>query len=183
MPNETEPDLIAAAKAGDAGAFERLIAPHLPMLVAYCRAICGDHHVAEDAAQETALVAFRNLQHLFADVEFSIWLRAIARRQALSARRASNRLGTVTEQVLEGVYADSKPEALSPERDALSECLKVLTGRTAEVVRGHYFEGSPLTSLAERLSLNLNTLKTMLFRARATLQDCMERRLRTGVPR
>ena len=92
------------------------------MLTAYCRAICGDHHAAEDAVQETALIAYRNLHHLFADVEFPIWLRAIARRQALSARRASNRLGTVTEQVLENAFTDSKPEALSLERDAQASC-------------------------------------------------------------
>ena len=84
---EKDAALLARAKKGDAIAFEHLIAPHLPMLFAYSRAICLDFHAAQDVVQESAIIAFRNLNHLFPEADFSTWLRAIARRQALEARR------------------------------------------------------------------------------------------------
>ena len=40
MDSETE--LLARAKKGDAPTFERLLTPYLPMLFAYSRAIVGD---------------------------------------------------------------------------------------------------------------------------------------------
>jgi RNA polymerase sigma factor (sigma-70 family) len=169
--------LIARAKKGDAAAFERALAPHLPMLLAYARAICADHHFAEDAVQETALIAYRNLGKLFAEVDFATWLRAITRRQALSARRRSARLRAVVDEVVEEAYADPTPEAMERERLALGECLAKLGDQVQRVVRAHYFDGQPLARLATALGLNLNTVKTLLFRARHALDTCIRRRL------
>jgi RNA polymerase sigma factor (sigma-70 family) len=178
MPASQEADLLARARAGDAEAFEDLLVPHLPMLFAYCRAICGDYHWAQDVVQETALIAYRNLNHLFPEVDLASWLKAIARRQALAARRQAARLGTWAEEALEAAYADPGPETLAPERDALARCLEGLDPRSGRLVRGHYFEGLRLTQLADALGLNLNTVKTLLYRARLSLKDCMQRRLR-----
>ena len=58
MDSPSEPDVVDTAKA-DAAEFERGLLPHLPMLFAYSRAICGDYHVAQDVVQQTALIAFR----------------------------------------------------------------------------------------------------------------------------
>jgi RNA polymerase sigma-70 factor (ECF subfamily) len=178
MDASQEAELLGKAKAGNPEAFEALLVPHLPMLFAYSRAISGDHHRAQDVVQETAMIAFRNLTHLFPEVDFAAWLKAIARRQALAARRQSARLGTWTEEALEAAYTDPTPQALAPERDALSRCLETLDPRSSRLVRGHYFDGLRLMQLATDLDLNLNTVKTLLFRARLALKDCVQRRLR-----
>src|SRR5438105_576107 len=99
MDNETE--LIARAKKGDAPSFEHLMTPYLSMLFAYSRAICSDYHAAQDVVQETAIIAFRNLDHLFPEADFPTWLRAIARRQALDARRKLRRHARFTEEAIE----------------------------------------------------------------------------------
>lgn len=178
MSDVPETELIAQAKSGSVPAFEAALGPHLPMLLAYSRAICGDHHRAQDVVQETALVAYRNLNHLFAEVDFAAWLKAIARRQALAARRQGQRLLTFTDEALEAAYADPTPDAVAPQRDALVHCLEALERRASQIVRGHYFDGLTLAMLAERLGMNLNTVKTTLSRARASLHECVERRLR-----
>ena len=78
--------------------------PHLAALLAYSRAICGDFHAAQDVVQETALIAYRNLDRFFAEADFATWLKAIARRQALAARRKLGRHRLAAEELLEAVY-------------------------------------------------------------------------------
>jgi len=172
-----EASLLERAQGGDKAAFEALLRPHVPMLLAYSRAIAGDHHVAEDVVQETALIAFRNLSHFFPEAEFSAWLKAIARRQALSLRRQAGRIGLLTDEAIERAYDDPSPEYAQNERRVLAECLRMLTGQTAEIVRRHYFDGSRLQDICAEKKLNLNTVKATLFRARRALGDCVRRRL------
>lgn len=133
--------------------------------------------MAQDVVQETALAAYRNLNHLFPEADFASWLKAIARRQALSARRKVTGLSTWTDAALEAAYDDPTPEGVTPEREALSRCLETLDPKAARVVRGHYFEGLKLVELAAAMSANLNTVKTLLYRARLSLHECIRRRL------
>lgn len=179
MDDQGDNELREQARPGHPDAFERALNPHLPMLFAYSRAICGDHHTAQDVVQETALIAFRNLHHLFPEADFATWLRAIARRQALAARRKLSRvqLGLV-EEAIEVVFEDSTPDATAAQREALQRCLELLGGRLAEVVRGHYFHGAKVAELADRLTMNANAVKQLLYRARQSLRECIRERLR-----
>jgi RNA polymerase sigma-70 factor, ECF subfamily len=177
-PAAGEAELLALARNGDARAFEQALLPHLPMLFAYSRAICGDFHAAQDVVQETSLVAFRNLHHLFPEVDFVIWLKAIARRQSLAARRKLYRFPTVAEELLEKVYEEPSLVAEGPRQEALQECLKLLAGRMTEVVRGHYFQGRKLAELAGLLNLSEGAVKQMLYRSRLRLLECVNKRLR-----
>lgn len=176
----SEADLLAQAKTGSKGAFESVIRPHLPMLFAYSRAICGDYHHAQDVVQETALIAFRNLSHLFPEADFAAWLKAIARRQALAARRKLAKRGSWTDEAFEAAYDNPTSDAVAAERNALLKCLEGLETRAGQVVRRHYFEGQKLQHVSETMNLNLNTVKTVLFRARLALQECVRQRLQIG---
>ncbi len=176
---DRENDLFRRAREGSREAFERLLLPHLPMLLAYARTVCGDYHLAQDAVQETAIIAFRKLNLYFGEADFASWLKAIARREALSARR--KRPVPAAEEIIEQAFDDPTPDAAAPEREALRTCLEALglrNERGARVVRAHYFEGSPLAEIARAMEANLNTVKTILHRARLNLEECVQRRAR-----
>jgi RNA polymerase sigma-70 factor (ECF subfamily) len=177
MDSTHENDLLAQAKDGDRHAFEQALLPYLAMLFAYSRAICGDYHAAQDVVQETALIAFRNLHHLFPEADFATWLRAIARRQALAARRKLTRVVLVAEDAIEKVYQDPAPVATGPRYDALAACLKILAGRMARVIRAHYFQGCTLEEVARSMAVNVSTVKQLLYRARLRLRECVQQRL------
>src|SRR5215475_4523630 len=122
LAKRSEEELLELALKGDKSAFEDALRPHLAMLLAYSRAICGDFHAAEDVVQETALVAFRRLNRLFPEVDFATWLRGIAKRQALAARRRLTRIQPMLDDALELAYADTEP-ASPREHEALSSCI------------------------------------------------------------
>ena len=58
--NESDSTLVKAARAGNKDSFAALLRRHRPMLITLCHRALGDWHMAEDAAQETALVALLN---------------------------------------------------------------------------------------------------------------------------
>jgi RNA polymerase sigma-70 factor (ECF subfamily) len=150
------------------------------MLLSYCRTICIDYHLAQDAVQETAMIAFRKLHLYFGEADFAAWLKAIARREALSARRKRlGALSNVVERLIESAFDDPSVEDAGPEREALARCLEGLgqhDARAARVVHEHYYKGLPLAQIGAALATNLNTVKTILHRARLTLEECVRRR-------
>jgi RNA polymerase sigma-70 factor (ECF subfamily) len=177
MDAVNEAELLARAQAGDTAAFEESVKPHLAMLFAYSRAICGDHHAAQDVVQETVLIAYRKLSLFFVEADFSTWLRAIARREALNARKKLAKMPLLAEDAIERYYAEPQSEAESPERQALRACLQLLAGRMSSVIRGYYFEGRPLAELAASMNQTVSAVKQLLYRARLALRDCVRRRL------
>jgi DNA-directed RNA polymerase specialized sigma24 family protein len=56
--------LVIRAQAGDLDAFDVLVRRFQDMAVGYAYALLGDLHLAEDAAQEAFVGAYRNLGQL-----------------------------------------------------------------------------------------------------------------------
>ena len=180
--SDTESRLLKTAQAGDPRAFERVLRPHLAMLFAYSRAICGDFHAAEDVVQETAQIAYRKLNYLIPEADFAGWLKAIARRQALAARRSLTKTNLVGDDVIERVYQDPAPAASGRRGEALTDCIDRLEGRAAQAVKGHYFQGVKLGELADKMGMSSVAMRQLLHRVRVLLLECVRRRLSVENP-
>lgn len=84
-------DDLAAAKAGDRAAFDRLVAPHLGRLRAVGIRMLGHPDEAADVVQETLLSAFRQLATFRGDASFSTWLVRIATHESIDVLRRRGR--------------------------------------------------------------------------------------------
>lgn len=80
-----EYELLALAKAGDAPAFERLMAPHRRGLGAHCYRMLGSPHDADDALQETMIAAWKGLAAFEGRSSLKTWLYQIATNTCLRA--------------------------------------------------------------------------------------------------
>lgn len=181
MSDPNEADLIALAKMGDAAAFGRAVAPHIPMLIASSRAIVGDYHLAQDVVQQALLVAYRKLNLFFDEAEFRTWVRAIAHREALNARRrkvkAGSKCALILEEAVNAIYTAPAPPESTPMVRALEECLKRLRGRMLQAVTGYYYEGKRLGDVASAMGVTVTAARQLLYRVRLGLKDCVERKV------
>ena len=84
---ESLEDLVVQAQAGDVEAFGCLVGATQLMAYAVARLVLRDPGMAEDAAQEAYLRAFRRLGDLEEPVAFTSWLRRIVITVALNMRR------------------------------------------------------------------------------------------------
>src|SRR5688572_4915007 len=81
-------ELVTRAQPGDLAAYARLVEATQAMVLGVSLRVLRDRGLAEDAAQETYLRAFRVLGDLDEPAAFLGWLRRIAITSALNLRRA-----------------------------------------------------------------------------------------------
>jgi DNA-directed RNA polymerase specialized sigma24 family protein len=73
--------LVAGARAGDVDAYAAIVARFQDMAVGYAFAVLRDASLAEDAAQEAFLEAFRRLSDLRDPAAFPGWFRRVVFKQ------------------------------------------------------------------------------------------------------
>ncbi len=87
MKKNTDANLVAAALNGDAVSFSRLCEQYYPALVAIAYAQLADRGLAEDAAQEALLAAYRGMARLKTPERFAGWLMATCRNIAIDINK------------------------------------------------------------------------------------------------
>jgi DNA-directed RNA polymerase specialized sigma24 family protein len=68
-------DLIMQVRAGNVEAYRHVVRRFQGMACGYALALLGDHHRAEDAAQEAFVEAYRNIDGLNDPAAFPGWFR------------------------------------------------------------------------------------------------------------
>ena len=84
-------ELIDRARAGDALAFEQLIAPYRREMQVHCYRLLGSLADAEDALQETVTAAWRGLAGFEERASVRTWLYRIATSRCLNMLRTASR--------------------------------------------------------------------------------------------
>src|SRR5690242_3492162 len=86
--SDVDASQIRAAQRGDSAAFGLLLERQYPALLRVCLRLVRERALAEDCAQDAAIVAWLRLQHLRSPEAFPAWLIGIGRHTCLHALRA-----------------------------------------------------------------------------------------------
>ena len=174
MPARPEPAdtelVLAAAAHGDTGAFARLVERHQSMVRAVLRRMAkGDHALADDLAQETFLLAWRNLAAFRHDARFSTWLYRIALNAWLSHSRKRREslqddLGEAPAQACPG------PAVPLADRLDLERAIATLSDGERAAIAACYYADLSHEEAAAALGMPLGTVKTHILRAKAKLR-------------
>src|SRR5919107_219153 len=80
-------DLVARAAAGDDAAFHALVERHRAMVYRIAYQFAGNHHDAEDIAQDVFIKVYRSLDRFRYDAQLTSWLYRIVMNACIDHRR------------------------------------------------------------------------------------------------
>src|ERR1700691_3168327 len=193
-------DLLSAAQAGDGEAFRELTGPYQRELQVHCYRMLGSFADAEDALQDTLLDAWQGLAGFQGRASLRTWLYRIATTRCVKARPSPSRrtakewdvpgvqppeptrLGEVVwlepfpDALLEGaISVPLGPEARYEQTESISlafvTALQVLPPRQLAVLILRDVLGFHADETAEMLDTTVESVKSALKRARASLQQ------------
>jgi RNA polymerase sigma-70 factor (ECF subfamily) len=163
--------LVARAREGYLDAYEMLVQRHSAMAYRVALRLCGNHHDAQDIAQEALIAAWENLDRFKAESSFSTWLYQIVTRRALNKVTRGRRCDLA--DLLDDATDPGTEPAVQAERnlavDAVTDALAALPFPQRTVVVLHHFEGLSYAEVAEVTHSSVPAVRSHLFRARRTL--------------
>ncbi len=167
-------DLIEQAQRGDRDAFAILARTHGDRLMAIAYRILRDVGRAEDAVQQTLVIAWRELPSLRDPDRFDAWLqRLLVNASYAEARRW--RTWSANVRVLE-IDGPAGPDEALPldDRDRIERGFRRLPpDQRAILVFTHYLGLAP-TEIAERLGIPVGTARSRLHYAHRAMRAAIE---------
>ncbi len=165
--------LVVRAQAGDLAAYESLVVRFQDAAAAYAYARLGDFHLAEDAAQEAFVQAFRDLPALREPDAFAAWLRQIVFSRCARITR-KKRLHLVPLEQAASLPALSDPAELADSAESVTSALRRLPAAERAPTALFYVGGYSHAEIAAFLGLPVSTVNNRLHAARTRLKRSMD---------
>lgn len=179
----SDEELVEACQAGEASAFDVLVARWEDRIRGAAFRFLGSEEEARDVAQEAFLKAYRALDGFKREARFSSWLYQIATNLCRDRLRWRKARATVSLEALEEtgpVMVETRPGAHERllERDlarAVRRAIDTLPEEQREVVILKEYQELTFLEIAQALDVPVSTVKTRLYRGLGQLRLRLER--------
>ena len=174
---------MTEARAARDEFFADLVKEHQVSLRVFVRSLGVEPGWVDDLAQDTFVVAYREMDSYDPDRDFGKWLRGIARNLVRNELRKQGRHRRILHESLSQHLLDLAENEKDREVDvtqlsALRDCVEQLPGRSRELVRSRYYEGWDATILADKFEMKAATVRQTLLRIRRQLYQCVNQRVK-----
>ncbi|MBO6557793.1 MAG: sigma-70 family RNA polymerase sigma factor [Pseudomonadales bacterium] len=163
-------------------AFEILYREYYVRVFGLCRQLLGSTPLAEDAAQETFMRAYRHFDRYDTTLPFWQWIATIANRYCIDVLRKRSRSGALFDEEqfeLDQVSSDTPSPLIQVlgEQDAsvLSGAISALPDKYRVPIVLAYFHDASYDEIAEDLAISRNHVGVLLLRAKQQLRKSLEK--------
>jgi RNA polymerase sigma factor (sigma-70 family) len=179
----TDHQLVAAVRAGDDRAFERLYERYHRRIAAYIYGMVNDYARAEDITQDVFMSALRRMRETERPIAFKPWVYEIAKNACIDQFRRSKRAEEVSYDADEGLAAGDygrlvttgpTPDAAVDQKMSLDHLCGAFGGLSEthhEILVMRELEGLSYREIGERLGMSRPSVESTLFRARRRLTE------------
>jgi len=174
-----EAALVCAARQGDKGSLQALLARHWLWLKGLIYSILRDSEATEDALQDVCVLVLNKIGGLREPERFRPWLARLARNVALSQRaQQSRRPGPLGEDT-PAAAGPSVSDVLDRQEQSrrILEGVHALPDKYGEVFVMKYVQELSYGEIAEILDIPVTTVQIRLVRARRMIYNRL-----TGLP-
>ncbi len=185
--NDRDVALMKRVGAGDEDAFRQLIERHQNAVIGTVSKMLGNTTDSEDIAQQVFLRIWKSAKRYKPSAKFTTYLYTITRNLVFNeTRRRSRKKEVSSEERAENSHAqiedtpDRRPdsELLQAELQlAVDEAIASLPENQRMAVILRRYEQLAYEEIADVLDTSVSSVKSLLFRARTTLRESLERYL------
>jgi RNA polymerase sigma-70 factor (ECF subfamily) len=168
VKEESETILVQAATNGDSESFSRLCEQYYSAIVAISYSHLADRGLAEDAAQEAFMVAFRDISRLKNARHFGRWLAKISRNTASDMAKARRRDKLITIEDCDSVSSDKDKD----EKDRVNVVRRIISElpvKTREVIYLRYYDKISYRQISNMLGISQEAVNGRLRRAKKAI--------------
>jgi RNA polymerase sigma factor (sigma-70 family) len=167
-------DLVERAVSGDHDAFAQLASAMLGRSYSIARLILRDPELAQDAVQEAFVSAWRDLSGLRDPDRFESWLTRLVVRSCYREVRRRQRFGRFEVEI--GAIEPGTPDESRQlaDRDQLERGFRHLDPEQRAILVLHFFQGLPLTEVADVLAIPSGTVKSRLHRSLSSIRATLD---------
>jgi RNA polymerase sigma-70 factor, ECF subfamily len=171
-PIATEADLVALAQQGDRAAFGSLVSQHRRGVINVINRLCGDSELAEDAAQEAFIRAWKNIHRYKPRSPFRNWVYRIATNAALDVLRRQRESVDIENVPLKSNRPNPEKAAEMEERAIfIQQAILELPETSRSVIVLRQYEEFSYREIAETLDIPIGTVMSRLNYARKQLRQ------------
>src|ERR1051325_4424789 len=170
---EAEQLPVAAARTGDAAAWDTLFRRYQLPLYAYVVELLHNEQTALDVVQETFINATRYLHSLRDDAKFGSWLFSIAHQKCQQHWRKPRREEPLDDNFAEYAAEDVLPGELlirAEQQEEFMKTLQQLSKMHCSVLLLHFLEDFSLDEIATVTGVSLGTVKSRLHYAKKAMR-------------
>jgi len=181
VPDVCDDDLLVMYRDGDAEAFDTLFDRYRTPVYNFARMMLSAADGAEDVLQETFLAVARTAPRYEPRGRFRPWLMRIVRNLCLNrieSERARRRaLPQTSLEAASPAAAEPSPSERVERAERLARLRRLIAAlpeRQREAVVLYAFEQMSYREIGESLDVPINTVKTLIHRARAALAAAVD---------
>lgn len=179
MHSLADDEVMLKYQEGEALAMDELLRRYKNPVYHFAYRLCLNAHEAEDVTQEVFLRLHQYKDSYRPQGKFSAWLFSIAHNLCLSRLRRKKwwglwpRMPDDPDELVEVASLDPSPDVVVQDNEAASrvkECIQELPFLQREALILREYQNLEYQEIARILKKSLNTVKTLIHRARQTLK-------------
>ena len=168
-------DLVEAAQRGDREAYVDLVRPRFRRLFAIAHRILRDVDRAEDAVQDTLVIAWRDLKGLRDPDRFDAWLgRVLVHECTDHASRERRRVANLRVLPVDGPYGPDQQLLTVADKDQLERGFRRLSPDQRAILVLHHYAGYTPSEIAEALGIPAGTARSRLHNAHRAMRAALD---------
>jgi RNA polymerase sigma-70 factor (ECF subfamily) len=167
-------DLVIAAQRGDQVAFMDLVRARVDRLFSIARRILRDVERAEDALQDSLVIAWRDLPDLRDPDRFDYWIQRVLTNMCIEHARRDRRRYSKLEVLNLADHVERDELAGVVDRDIVDRAFRRLKPEERAVLVLRHYLGYEPTDIADVLGLSAGTIRSRLHHAHRAMRAAIE---------